>query len=269
MPSQTWVEPVVLEGSRVRLEPLRRDHLADLALVALDAPVWRWTIMGAARRGGPATLGGHGPRERRSGHRAAVRHDRPREGPADRQQPLHVDRAGAPAPRDRLDVDRSGVPTLRPQPRGEAAPADPCLRDARRQPGRVQDPRRNVQSRTALPGIGATFEGVPQPLDHARRLVARLRLVQRHRGRMAGGQGPLEARPAGERWRGPADRQRPGLPAFRARDIPPYGSDIGPRPVARANAVAIREAGSPGSVATTRAWRWQGARPRSSTPAAG
>src|SRR5512143_2144694 len=43
-PSQTWVQPVVLEGSRIRLEPLRRDHLADLALVAFDPPVWRWTI---------------------------------------------------------------------------------------------------------------------------------------------------------------------------------------------------------------------------------
>jgi N-acetyltransferase len=46
MPSQTWVEPVVLEGSRVRLEPLREDHLADLLLVAFDPNLWRWTIMG-------------------------------------------------------------------------------------------------------------------------------------------------------------------------------------------------------------------------------
>ena len=46
MASQTWVEPVVLEGSRIRLEPLRPAHLADLALVAFDLPLWRWTIMG-------------------------------------------------------------------------------------------------------------------------------------------------------------------------------------------------------------------------------
>ncbi|MFL5671527.1 MAG: GNAT family N-acetyltransferase, partial [Chloroflexota bacterium] len=46
MPGQTWVEPVVLEGDRVRLEPLRADHLADLLVVGLDPPVWRWTIMG-------------------------------------------------------------------------------------------------------------------------------------------------------------------------------------------------------------------------------
>ncbi len=43
---QTWVEPVVLEGSQVRLEPLRADHLADLALVAYDPAIWQWTIMG-------------------------------------------------------------------------------------------------------------------------------------------------------------------------------------------------------------------------------
>jgi len=47
MPAQTWVQPIVLEGSRVRLEPLRLDHLRDLALVAFDEPLWRWTIMGA------------------------------------------------------------------------------------------------------------------------------------------------------------------------------------------------------------------------------
>jgi RimJ/RimL family protein N-acetyltransferase len=46
VPTQRWVRPVVLEGSRVRLEPLRADHLADLALVAFDPPLWEWTIMG-------------------------------------------------------------------------------------------------------------------------------------------------------------------------------------------------------------------------------
>lgn len=46
MALQTWVGPVVLEGSRVRLEPLHDDHLADLALVAFDEPLWRWTITG-------------------------------------------------------------------------------------------------------------------------------------------------------------------------------------------------------------------------------
>jgi RimJ/RimL family protein N-acetyltransferase len=46
VPSQRWVVPVVLEGSRVRLEPLRADHLSELAEVAFDPGLWRWTIMG-------------------------------------------------------------------------------------------------------------------------------------------------------------------------------------------------------------------------------
>ena len=46
LPMQTWAEPVVLTGSRVRLEPLRDSHFAGLCAVAFDAPVWRWTIMG-------------------------------------------------------------------------------------------------------------------------------------------------------------------------------------------------------------------------------
>jgi RimJ/RimL family protein N-acetyltransferase len=50
--AQTWVEPVVLEGTRVRLEPLRADHLADLEQVAFDLPIWQWTIMGPQDRAG-------------------------------------------------------------------------------------------------------------------------------------------------------------------------------------------------------------------------
>ena len=46
MPAQTWVKPVVLAGTRVRMEPLREDHFAGLCDVAFDAPIWRWTIMG-------------------------------------------------------------------------------------------------------------------------------------------------------------------------------------------------------------------------------
>jgi RimJ/RimL family protein N-acetyltransferase len=42
--AQTWVTPVTLTGRLVRLEPLTDTHLADLERVALDAPVWRWTI---------------------------------------------------------------------------------------------------------------------------------------------------------------------------------------------------------------------------------
>jgi RimJ/RimL family protein N-acetyltransferase len=42
MASRRWVEPVVLEGSVVRLEPLSLDHLAALTNVGLEAEIWRW-----------------------------------------------------------------------------------------------------------------------------------------------------------------------------------------------------------------------------------
>jgi RimJ/RimL family protein N-acetyltransferase len=38
------IRDVTLEGRIVRLEPLRSDHVARLAEVALDPAVWRWTI---------------------------------------------------------------------------------------------------------------------------------------------------------------------------------------------------------------------------------
>lgn len=46
MSPQEWVQPVVLEGDRIRLEPLRPEHFADLSAVAFDTALWRWTIMG-------------------------------------------------------------------------------------------------------------------------------------------------------------------------------------------------------------------------------
>ncbi|MEW5991015.1 MAG: GNAT family N-acetyltransferase [Chloroflexota bacterium] len=39
-----WIRPVVLAGRRVRLEPLAERHLDDLAAVAFDPAIWRWTI---------------------------------------------------------------------------------------------------------------------------------------------------------------------------------------------------------------------------------
>jgi N-acetyltransferase len=38
-----WVGPVVLEGRRIRLEPLAREHLDGLAEVAFDPAIWQWT----------------------------------------------------------------------------------------------------------------------------------------------------------------------------------------------------------------------------------
>lgn len=36
------ITPVVLEGQHVRLEPLAKEHLAELARVGLDEELWRW-----------------------------------------------------------------------------------------------------------------------------------------------------------------------------------------------------------------------------------
>ncbi len=44
------VEPVVLEGSIVRLEPLSLDHVAGLAEVGLDPVVWRWVTIDVRTR---------------------------------------------------------------------------------------------------------------------------------------------------------------------------------------------------------------------------
>jgi N-acetyltransferase len=47
-----WVQPVTLEGSIVRLEPLSRRHLDALAEVAFEASLWRWTLARPADRAG-------------------------------------------------------------------------------------------------------------------------------------------------------------------------------------------------------------------------
>jgi N-acetyltransferase len=42
MPDEMKIEPVVLEGAHVRLEPLARGHLAGMCAVGLDKELWRW-----------------------------------------------------------------------------------------------------------------------------------------------------------------------------------------------------------------------------------
>jgi RimJ/RimL family protein N-acetyltransferase len=37
------VTPVVLEGNRVRLEPMTQEHLPELAQIAFEPSIWRWT----------------------------------------------------------------------------------------------------------------------------------------------------------------------------------------------------------------------------------
>jgi RimJ/RimL family protein N-acetyltransferase len=45
MDNPRWVQPVTLQGRTVRLEPLSLDHLDDLARVAFEGDLWRWTVI--------------------------------------------------------------------------------------------------------------------------------------------------------------------------------------------------------------------------------
>ena len=47
-----WVLPVILTGRRVRLEPLSTDHLDDLVRVGLDQSIWALTIARPTDRAG-------------------------------------------------------------------------------------------------------------------------------------------------------------------------------------------------------------------------
>ena len=44
MRGRPWVEPLTLEGTVVRLEPLSLEHVPGLTAVGLDAELWRWTL---------------------------------------------------------------------------------------------------------------------------------------------------------------------------------------------------------------------------------
>ncbi len=160
MSIQRWVEPVVLEGSRVRLEPLRPDHLADLALVAFDLAIWRWTIMGPQDEAGL----------RRWVETALANADEATERPF-----ATIDRASGRA------IGSSRFMSIVPEHRrleigwtwvGAAFQRTGANREAKLLQlthafetlgaNRVEfkTHSRNEQSRTALAGIGATFEGV-------------------------------------------------------------------------------------------------------------
>jgi RimJ/RimL family protein N-acetyltransferase len=160
MPAQTWVEPVVLEGERVRLEPLRPDHLDDLKAVAFEPALWRWTIMGpqdedGLRRWLDAALAN-----------AAEGTERPF---------ATVDRASGRAigstrflsivpEHKRLEIGWTwvGLDYQRTGANREAKLLQLTHAFETLGANRVEfkTHSRNVQSRTALAGIGASFEGV-------------------------------------------------------------------------------------------------------------
>jgi RimJ/RimL family protein N-acetyltransferase len=160
MPTQSWVEPVVLQGSRVRLEPLRADHLADLMLVALDPALWRWTIMGPQDEAGLRTW-----------LETALAN-----GEAGTERPFAtIDRASGSAigssrflsivpEHRRLEIGWTWVGTASQRTGANREAKFLQLTHAFETLGadRVEfkTHARNERSRNALSGIGATFEGV-------------------------------------------------------------------------------------------------------------
>ena len=154
------------------MEPLRDEHFAGLCAVAFDAPVWRWTIMARAGRGGLRRWVDTALANAEAGT------DRPfatidiETGPGHRQQPLHVDRARTPSgsrsagPGSARRWQRSG--RNREAKLLQLTHAFETL-DANRVEFKTHS--RNVQSRTALRGHRRHVRGrPPEPLDHGRRL---------------------------------------------------------------------------------------------------
>jgi RimJ/RimL family protein N-acetyltransferase len=158
--AQTWVTPVTLTGDRVRMEPLAERHLDELARVAFDDAIWRWTIAKPIDD---------------AGLRAWFDQAMTNAGEAIEVPFATIDRASdraigssrymtiAPEHR-RLEIGWTWVGTAfqRTGANREAkllqlTHAFETL-DARRVEFKTH--ARNVASRTALLGIGATFEGV-------------------------------------------------------------------------------------------------------------
>ncbi|HEY6057036.1 MAG TPA: GNAT family N-acetyltransferase [Candidatus Limnocylindrales bacterium] len=155
-----WVEPITLEGSFVRLEPLSADHLPGLIEAGADPDIWTWM-----------PLAGDSPERMRDLVRAALESaGRGTEVPF-----VTVERAGrrvagstrflsiVPEHR-RLEIGWTwlGEPWRRSMVNSEAKLLQLEHAFERLGAGRVEfkTDALNVRSRTALLAIGATFEGI-------------------------------------------------------------------------------------------------------------
>jgi N-acetyltransferase len=158
--AQTWVTPVTLTGRRVRMEPLDEHHFEDLARVAYDDAVWRWTIMKPIDESGL-----------RAWFDLAL---------ANARETIEVPFATIDLASN-LAIGSSRYMTIAPEHRrleigwtwvGTAFQRTGANREAKllqlshafetlgAERVEFKTHARNVQSRTALLGIGATFEGV-------------------------------------------------------------------------------------------------------------
>jgi N-acetyltransferase len=160
MSLQTWVQPVVLEGERVRLEPLEARHLDDLARVAFDPDLWRWTIMGPQDTAGLVRWLESALANAEAGtERPFATIDR------DSGRAIGSSRFMSIAPEHkRLEIGWTWVatPFQRTGANREAKLLQMTHAFETLGANRVEfkTHARNERSRTALTGIGATFEGV-------------------------------------------------------------------------------------------------------------
>jgi RimJ/RimL family protein N-acetyltransferase len=154
------LEPVILEGRIVRLEPLSQDHLDGLAEVAFDPALWRWTLVRPIDRAGLAAWLDTAIANREAGTELPY---------------ATVDLAtGRPIGSSRY---MSIVPEHRRLEIGWTWVAGPWQRSGANREAKLlmlghaferlgcrrvefKTNARNEQSRAALLGIGATFEGI-------------------------------------------------------------------------------------------------------------
>ena len=157
---QTWVTPVTLTGRRVRMEPLDDWHLDDLARVAFDDAIWRWTIAGPIDDAGLRAWFA----QARANAEATIEVPFATIDLASNRA-IGSSRFMSSAPEHRLleiGGTRGGTGFQRTGANREAKllQLSHAFEALGAQRVEFKTHARNVQSRTALLGIGATFEGV-------------------------------------------------------------------------------------------------------------
>ena len=154
------LEPVVLDGRIVRLEPLSRDHLDGLATVALDPALWAWTLARPVDRAGLETWLETALANRAAGAELPFTTVERASG-----QPIGSSRYLSIVPEHRrLEIGWTWVASAWQRTGANREAKLLMLEHAFERLGcwRVEfkTHSRNEPSRAALLGIGATFEGI-------------------------------------------------------------------------------------------------------------
>jgi len=109
IPGPIRVEPVVLEGEHVRLEPLSQSHHAGLCEIGLVEELWRWIPKQILTPEDMKDYIDLALTERANGVSMPFCTDRTPKRTCDRQHALHEHRKSASAPGNWRNLDRSGV----------------------------------------------------------------------------------------------------------------------------------------------------------------